>query len=138
MSDLWLRAANDRIAQIERIRQQRWPEVIAAYRKQFEGMAWAEMPQIQELLEYAQALETDGDSKNAVTQYRQVLRTDRENGTRQARIARERLQALGSRRVRRKQKNWEGHETGRTLRRPLLVLLLLGVMALSTLVTAEG
>ena len=96
MSDLWLRAANDRIAQIERIRQQRWPEVIAAYRKQFEGMAWAEMPQIQELLEYAQALETDGDSKNAVTQYRQVLRTDRENGTRQARIARERLQALGA------------------------------------------
>lgn len=96
MSDLWLRAANDRIALIGQIERQQWSEVIAGYRKQFENMAWAEMPQIQELLEYAQALEASGDREAAVAQYRQVIRTDQGNETRQVRMARERLTALGA------------------------------------------
>lgn len=95
MSDLWLRAASDRIAAIGMIEQGRWSELVAVYREQFGNMAWAEMPHIQELLEYAEALEKTGDVDAAITQYRQVLTTDQGYATRQAGIAGARLAALG-------------------------------------------
>jgi tetratricopeptide (TPR) repeat protein len=95
MSDLWLRAARDRIAAIGMLEQGRWKDLVAVYREQFGNMAWAEMPHIQELLEYAEALEKTGDIAAAVTRYRQVLTTDQGYSTRQAGMARARLAALG-------------------------------------------
>ena len=95
MSDFWLRAANDRINTIQKIKQQQWQDVVNIYQEQFNNMAWAEMPQIQELFEYADALEKTGNQEEAIKQYRQVLRTDQGYETRQANMARERLVALG-------------------------------------------
>lgn len=95
MSDLWLRAARDRIGAIGMIEQGKWHDLVAVYREQFGNMAWAEMPHIQELLEYAEALEKTGDIAAAIKQYRQVLTTDQGYATRQAGMARERLAALG-------------------------------------------
>jgi hypothetical protein len=90
-----LRAARDRIAAIGMLEQGRWKDLVAVYREQFGNMAWAEMPHIQELLEYAEALEKTGDIAAAVTRYRQVLTTDQGYATRQAGMARARLAALG-------------------------------------------
>lgn len=95
MSDLWLRAARDRIGMIRMRQQARWQELVTIYGAQFGDMAFAEMPQIQELLEYAEALEKTGDVAGAIARYRQVLDTDQGYQTRQAVLARERLAALG-------------------------------------------
>lgn len=95
MSDLWLRAARERIAAIRMLEQGRWKDLVAVYRAQFDNMAWAEMPHIQELLEYAEALEKTGDVAAAIARYQQVLTTDQGYATRQAGIARERLAVLG-------------------------------------------
>ena len=95
MSDFWLRAAQARIDIIGKLDQGEWPALAATYREQFGNIAWAEMPQIQELLEYAEALEKTGDTTGAITQYRKVLATDQGYETRQAERARERLAALG-------------------------------------------
>lgn len=94
MSELWLRAAQERIAIIDLLQQERWPELVVAYRKQFDNMGFAEMPQIQELLEYAQVLEQSGDRAEAIKRYRQVLRTDQRYQTRQAQQASVRLEKL--------------------------------------------
>lgn len=94
MSDLWLRVARKRIEIIELLHAEKWHELVEAYRKQFANMGFAEMPQIQELLEYAQALEKSGDQSGAIKQYRQVMRTDQGNQTLQAQQASARLTAL--------------------------------------------
>ncbi|MCW8889647.1 MAG: hypothetical protein OQL20_03180, partial [Sedimenticola sp.] len=91
MSDLWLRVAQQRIEIIGLLNAENWNELVAVYRKQFANMAFAEMPQIQELLEYAQALERSGDRSAAIAQYRQVMRTDQGNRTLQGQQASERL-----------------------------------------------
>jgi len=94
MSDLWLRVARKRIEIIDLLNRKKWAELVKAYRKQFANMGFAEMPQIQELLEYAQALEKSGDQSEAIKQYRQVMRTDQGNQTLQAQQASARLTAL--------------------------------------------
>ncbi len=94
MSDLWLRVARKRIEIIELLNAEKWHELVEAYRKQFANMGFAEMPQIQELLEYAQALEKSGDQSGAIKQYRQVMRTDQGNQTLQAQQASARLTTL--------------------------------------------
>jgi len=96
MSDFWLRVAQNRIDVIGKIQAEQWQDLVSLYREQFSKMAWAEMPQIQELLEYAEALEKSGDAPEAINQYRKVLKTDQGYETRQAQLARERLVALGS------------------------------------------
>lgn len=94
MSEFWLRAAQDRIAIIGLIDAKKWPELAQRYRTRFSNIAFAEMPQIQELLEYAEALEQIGERSEAIKQYRQVLRTDQGNATLQAARAGARLTAL--------------------------------------------
>ncbi len=94
MSDLWLRVAQQRIEVIGLLNAENWNELVAVYRKQFSKMAFAEMPQIQELLEYAQALEKSGDQSGAIKQFRQVMRTDKGNQTLQGQQASARLIVL--------------------------------------------
>ncbi|MDF1527971.1 MAG: hypothetical protein P1R74_02485 [Sedimenticola sp.] len=94
MSDLWLRVAQQRIEIIGLLNAENWNELVAVYRKQFSKMAFAEMPQIQELLEYAQALEKSGDQSGAIKQFRQVMRTDKGNQTLQGQQASARLIVL--------------------------------------------
>lgn len=96
MSDFWLRVAQERIDIIQKIKQQRWQDVADIYQEQFSKIAWAEMPQIQELFEYADALEKVGKREDAIKQFKGVLRTDQGYETRQAVQARERLAALGA------------------------------------------
>ncbi|MCW8906146.1 MAG: hypothetical protein OQL28_02770 [Sedimenticola sp.] len=91
MSDLWLRVARNRIQMIGLIQAQKWDEVARLYREQFSKMAFVEMPQIQELLEYADALERIGDRSSAIAQYRQVMRTDQGHQTLQGQQASARL-----------------------------------------------
>lgn len=94
MSDLWLRVARKRIDIIDLLDAEKWRELVEIYRRQFANMAFAEMPQIQEQLEYAQALERSGDQSGAIRQYRQVMRTDQGNQTLQAQQASARLTEL--------------------------------------------
>lgn len=94
MSDLWLRVARKRIEIIGLLKAEKWHELVEVYRQQFANMGFAEMPQIQELLEYAKALEKSGDQSGAIKQYRQVMRTDQGNQTLQAQQASARLTAL--------------------------------------------
>ena len=94
MSDLWLRVAAERIKAIGLLKAKKWQELVTLYRKQFGAMAFVEMPQIQELLEYADALEKTGDRSGAIAQYRKVMRTDRGNKTLQGQQASARLIAL--------------------------------------------
>lgn len=91
MSDLWLRVAQQRIEIIGLLHSEKWSELVEVYRTQFASVAFAEMPQIQELLEYAQVLEKSGDRSGAIAQYRQVMRTDQGNRTLQGKQASERL-----------------------------------------------